>query len=248
MIKIKTKEEIRIMNEGAKILAQIMKEIIKMVKPGISTEELDEAAEGLIFQSGARPSFKGYEGFPSSLCVSLNEEIVHGLPSERKLKEGDIVSLDLGVFYKGFHSDMAVTLPVGEVDFEILRLIRVTKKSLKLGIKKIRPGNTVGDIGNTVQRYIESQGFSVVRDLCGHGIGRELHEDPQILNYGKRRAGPELVEGMVLCLEPMAAIGGGRIKKSENGYTFETADSSISAHFESEIVVTKNGCKVLTKI
>jgi len=236
------------MNEGAKILAQIMKEIIKMVKPGISTEELDEAAEGLIFQSGAKPSFKGYEGFPSSLCVSLNEEIVHGLPSERKLKEGDIVSLDLGVFYKGFHSDMAVTLPVGEVDFEILRLIRVTKKSLKLGIKKIRPGNTVGDIGNTVQRYIESQGFNVVRDLCGHGIGKELHEDPQILNYGKRRAGPELAEGMVLCLEPMAAIGGGRIKKSENGYTFETADGSISAHFESEIAVTKDGCKVLTKI
>ena len=236
------------MNEGAKILAQIMKEIMKMVKPGISTEELDKAAEGLIFQSGAKPSFKGYEGFPSSLCVSLNEEIVHGLSSERILKKGDIVSLDLGIFYKGFHSDMAVTLPVGEVDFEILRLIRVTKKSLKLGIKKVKPGNTVGDIGNTVQRYIESQGFNVIRDLCGHGIGRELHEDPQILNYGKRRAGPELAEGMVLCLEPMAAIGGGRIKKSENGYTFETADGSISAHFESEIVVTKDGYRVLTEI
>lgn len=248
MIKIKTEEEIKIMSEGAKILAQIMKKLVKMVKPGISTDELNKAAEGLIFQSGAEPSFKGYDDFPASLCVSLNEEIVHGLPSTRKLKEGDIVSLDLGVFYKGFHSDMAVTLSVGKVDFEIARLIRVTKKSLKLGIKKIRPGNTVGDVGNTVQRYIESQGFNVVRDLCGHGIGRDLHEDPQILNYGKRRTGSEIAEGMVLCLEPMAAIGSGRIKKSKNGQTFETTDGSVSAHFESEVAVTKDGCKILTEL
>lgn len=248
MIKIKTEEEIQVMNKGAEILVQIMKKLVKMVKPGISTDELNKAAEGLIFQFGAEPSFKGYDGFPASLCVSLNEEIVHGLPSSRKLKEGDIVSLDLGIFYKGFHSDMAVTLPVGEVDFEIARLIRVTKKSLKLGIKKIKPGNTVGDVGNTIQRYIESQGFNVVRDLCGHGIGRDLHEDPQILNYGKRKTGPKIAEGMVICLEPMVAIGSGRIKKSENGQTFETMDGSISAHFESEVVMTKDGCKILTEI
>lgn len=248
MIRIKTEEEIRIMSEGAEILVQTMKKLIKMIKPGISTNELNMASESHIFQFGAKPSFKGYDDFPASLCVSLNEEIVHGLPSSRKLKEGDVISLDLGVFYKGFHSDMAVTLPVGKVDFEILRLIRVTKKSLKLGIKKVKPGVTVGDIGNTVQRYIESQGFNVVRDLCGHGIGRDLHEDPQILNYGRRKTGPELAEGMVVCLEPMAAIGSGRIKKSENGQTFETTDGSISAHFESEIAVTKDGCKILTEI
>jgi len=246
MIKIKTEEEVQIMSESAKILVQVMKKIVKMAKPGISTDELNKAAEGLIFQLGAKPSFKGYGGFPSALCVSLNQEIVHGLPSERRLKEGDIVSLDLGVFYKGFHSDMAITLPVGKIDFETARLIKVTKKSLKLGIKKAKPGNTIGDISNTIQRYIENQGFSVVQDLCGHGIGRNLHEDPQILNYGKRKTGPKLVKGMVLCLEPMAAIGSGRIKKSENGQTFETIDGSISAHFESEIAVTKDGCKVLT--
>jgi len=246
MITIKNKEEIKTMSEGAKILAKIMRELIKMVKPGISTEELDKAAEGLIFKSGAKTSFKGYDGFPATLCVSLNEEIVHGLPSERKIKEGDIITLDLGILYKGFHSDMAITIPVGKVDFEILRLIRVTKKSLKLGIKKVKPSNTIGDVSNTIQRYIESQGFNVVRDLCGHGIGRELHEDPQILNYGKRKTGSEIKEGMVLCLEPMATIGKGEIKKSENGYTFETVDGSISAHFESEVAVTKDGCKVLT--
>lgn len=248
MVPIKTKEEIQIMSEGAKILVKIMKELIKMVKSGISTEEINKAAEGLIFKFGVKPSFKDYDGFPASLCTSINEEIVHGLPSEKKLKEGDVITLDLGIIYKGFHSDMAITLPVGQVDFEVLRLIRVTKKSLKSGIKKVKPGNTVGDIGNTIQRYIESQGFNVIQDLCGHGIGRELHEDPQILNYGKRRSGPEIKEGMVFCLEPMAAIGDGRIKKSENGQTYETVDGSISAHFESEIAVTKDGCKVLTEI
>jgi len=248
MILIKTKEEIRIMSQGSKILAKVMGELTKMIKPGITTEELDMAAESHIFKFGAKPSFKGYEGFPSTLCVSINEEIVNGLPSERKLKEGDIVSLDLGVFYKGFHSDMAVTIPVGEISPEIQRLIRVTKKSLKIGIKKVRPGNTIGDVGNTIQRYIESQGFNVVRDLCGHGIGRNLHEDPQILNYGKRHTGPEIREGMVVCLEPMVAIGDPRIKKGKDGYSFKTIDGSLSAHFEHEMAVTKEGCRVLTEI
>jgi len=247
MIPQKTKEEIKIMAEGGKILAKIMKELTKMIKPGITTQELDRAAEALIFKSGAKPSFKGYEEFPASLCTSVNEEIVHGIPSQRKLKEGDIITLDLGIFFKGFHSDMAITLPVGKVDFETQRLIRVTKKALKIGIKKVRPGNTIGDIGNTIQRYVESQGFNVVRDLCGHGIGRELHEDPQILNYGKRRTGPKLAEGMILCLEPMVTTGDARIKKSENGQTYETVDGSISAHFESEVAVTKDGCRVLTE-
>lgn len=235
------------MREGGKTLTRIMEKLKEKVRPGITTQELDRLAESLILKYG-KCSFKGYEGFPACLCTSINEEIVHAVPSDRILKEGDIISLDLGIFYKGFHSDMAITLPVGKVKPEILRLIRVTKKTLKLAIKKVRPGNTFGDIGNTIQRYVESQGFNVIRDLCGHGIGKDLHEDPQILNFGKRRTGPELVEGMTFCIEPMVSMGDFKIKKSKDGYGFETADGSLSAHFEHTIVVTKNGCEVLTSL
>ena len=247
MITIKSLEELKIMAEGGKILAKIMKELRKRVRSGITTKELDKVAEDLVFKYGARPSFKGYLGFPAVLCTSINEEIVHGIPSERKLKEGDIISLDLGILFKGFHTDMAITVPVGRVKPEVTRLIRVTKKALKRGIKKIRPGNTIGDIGNTIQRYVEDQGFNVVRDLCGHGIGKEVHEEPQIPNYGKRRSGPELVEGMVICLEPMVTVGDWHIKKAKDGYGFQTKDNSLSAHFEATIAVKKDGCEVLTK-
>ncbi|MDP2664003.1 MAG: type I methionyl aminopeptidase [bacterium] len=246
MIPIKTPEEIKIMAEGGRILAQIMAELEKRVEPGATTRELDRVAETLILKSGAKPSFKGHQGYPAALCVSVNEEIVHALPSQRKLKEGDIVSLDLGLFYKGFHSDMALTLPVGKVSPETQRLIRATKKALKRGIKKSRLGNTFGDIGNTIQRHVESQGFNVVRDLCGHGIGRELHEDPQIMNYGKRKTGEKIKEGMVFCLEPMVTVGDWQIKKSKDGHGFETADGSLSCHFEHTIAVTGNGTKILT--
>ncbi|MCX6764417.1 MAG: type I methionyl aminopeptidase [Candidatus Nealsonbacteria bacterium] len=246
MIKIKTKEEIRIMAEGAKILSEIMGKLEKKISPGITTKELDKVAQDLVFKSGAKPSFKGYDGFPACLCASINEQIVHGVPSDRELKEGDILSLDLGIFYKEFHSDMALTLPVGKVDFEKLRLIRVTKKSLKIGIKKAKPGNKTGDIENTIQRYVESQGFNVVRELCGHGIGRQLHEDPQILNYGKRGTGFELKEGMVLCLEPMVTMGDWRIKRGKDGFVYETLDGSLSCHFESEIAITQKGNIILT--
>jgi len=256
MITIKTKEEIEIMAEGGEILAKIMAEIGKKVQPGIKTRELDRLAESLIScppkpwakADKIKCSFKGYEGYPFCLCTSINEEIVHALPSDRALKEGEIISLDLGILYKGFHTDMAVTVPVGRIDPEILRLIRVTKKSLKRGIKKVRPGNTFSDIGNTIQRYVEGQGFNVVRDLCGHGIGREIHEEPQILNYGKRRSGPEIKEGMVLCIEPMVTVGDWKIKKTADGYGFKTEDGSLSAHFEHTIAVTKNGCQVLTEL
>jgi len=247
-IPIKTREEIKIMAEGARILAQIMKELEKRVKPGIKTKELDRAAEALILKFGGKCSFKGYQDFPTCLCTSINEEIVHAVPSERTLKEGDILSLDLGMEYRGFHSDMAITLPVGKISPEAQRLLRVTKKALKRGIKKIRPGNTIGDIGNTIQRYVENQGFNVVRELCGHGIGKELHEDPQILNYGKRHSGPEIKEGMVFCLEPMITMGDWKLKKSQDGYGFETADGSLSCHFEHEVLATKNGAKILTVI
>jgi len=246
MIIIKTPEEIETMAEGGKILAGIMEKLEKMVGPGITTKELNRVAETLIFKSGGEPSFKGHQGFPAALCVSVNEEIVHGAPSERKLKQGDIVSLDIGMKYKGFHSDMAVSLAVGEVSLEAKRLIWVTKKSLKIGIKKAKEGNTFGDIGNTIQRYIESQGLNIVRELCGHGIGKELHEEPQILNYGKRHTGPKIVEGMVFCIEPMVTIGDWQIKKSKDGHGYETKDGSLACHFEHTIAVFKNGPKILT--
>ena len=248
MITIKTPEEIKIMAEAGKILATVLNEIEKLVKPGITTIELDRAAEALVLKHEAKPAFKGYDDFPYSLCVSVNEEIVHGLPSERILKEGDVIGLDLGVLYKGYNSDMAITVAVGEISFEAKRLIMVTKKALKRGIRKVRPGNTIGDIGNTIQRYIEDQGLGVVRDLCGHGIGKEIHEDPKIPNYGTRHKGEVLKEGMVICLEPMVTMGDYHLKKAKDGYGYITRDNSLTAHFEHTMVVTKKGARVLTEI
>lgn len=245
---IKTPEEIRVIAEGGKILAAVLKEVEKMVKPGIITLELNRAAEALILKHGAKPAFKGYERFPYSLCASVNEVVVHGFPSDYILREGDIVGLDLGVLYKGYNTDMAVTVAVGQVSFKAKRLIDVTKKALKLGIKKARHGNTTGDIGNTIQRYVEDQGYGVVRDLCGHGIGKGLHEDPQVPNYGQRHKGTELKEGMVICIEPMITIGDYRLKKAKDGYGFATKDGSLTAHFEHTIAITKDGCRVLTQI
>src|SRR3989344_6490014 len=247
MITIKTPEEIGIIAEGGKILSGIMKELIVKVRPGIQTKELDRLAESLIFKFGGTCSFKGYEGFPACICTSINDEIVHVVPSDRILKEGDILTLDAGILWKGFHTDMAVTVPIGKVSPEALRLIRETKKALKRGLKKVRPGNTAGDIGNTIQRYVESQGYNVVRDLCGHGIGRELHEDPKILNYGKRRTGEELKEGMVICIEPMVTMGNWKLKKMEDGSGYKTEDGSLSAHFEQTIAVMKDGARILTE-
>jgi len=254
MISIKTPEEIKIMAEGGKILAGIMKELEKKVKPGITTEDLNRLAESLILKSGGKCSFKDYEDYPACLCTSINEEIVHSVPSARQLKDGDIISLDLGIFYQGFHTDMAITVPVTspglveKINPDVIRLIRVTKKALKRGMKKVRPGNTIGDISNTIQRYVEGQGFNVVRELCGHGIGREIHEDPKILNYGKRHTGPEIKEGMVLCLEPMVTVGDWKLKKSADGFGYQTQDGLLCCHFEHTVVVTKNGAKILTMI
>ncbi len=259
MIIIKTLKEIKIMAENGKILAKIMKEIEKAVKPGISAKKLDTIARTLILKYKAKPCFLGYynkeniKPFPAALCTSLNEVIVHGAPGNQVLKQGDILSLDLGISRKGFCADMAITVPVGKVNLEKLRLIRITKKALKRGIKKIRPGNTLGDIGNTIQRYVESQGFCVVRDLCGHGIGKKLHEDPQVLNYGKRRTGTELVEGMTFCLEPMVVMKDNysepaKIKRTKQSYGWETKNGNWAAHFEHTIAVTKNGCEILTKM
>jgi methionyl aminopeptidase len=256
MISIKTPKEIEIMAEGGKILAKIMKELEKNVRPGIPTKELNRLAESLILKSGGKCSFKGYKDsngysaipYPACLCTSINEEIVHAVPSNRILKEGDIISLDLGIFYKGFHTDMAITVPVGKVSSQAKRLILVTKKALELAIKKVKPGNTFGDIGNTIQKYVESQGFNVIRDLCGHGIGKEVHEDPQILNYGKRHSGEKIKEGMVFCIEPMVSIGDWHIKRKKDGIGYQTVDGSLSAHFEHTVAVMKDGCLVLTKL
>jgi len=245
---IKTKEEISIMAEGGKILATVLGQIEKMAKPGITTLELDRAAEALILKHGAKPAFKGYENFPYSLCASVNDVIVHGFPSNYRLKEGDIVGLDLGVLHKGYNTDMAVSVAIGEVSFEAKRLLMVTKKALKLGIKKARAGVTTGDLGNTIQRYLEDQGYGVVRDLCGHGIGKNVHEDPLIPNFGQRHKGMELKEGMVICIEPMVTMGDYRLKKSSDGYGFATRDGSLAAHFEHTLAITKDGCKVLTVV
>ena len=246
MISIKTEKEIEIMRQGGKKLAEIMEQLKQKVAPGITTKELERLAESLILCIGGKCSFKGYDGFPSCLCTSINEEIVHGVPSERILKQGDIISLDLGLLWKGYHADMAITVPVGEIQPEINRLIKITKKVTKLAIKKIRPGITFGDVSNTIQRYVESQGFNVARDLCGHGIGKGLHEEPQILNYGKRHKGAKIKPGMVFCIEPMVTMGSPEIKR--DGFVFKTKDGSLSAHFEHTIAVTQKGTQVLTNI
>ncbi|MSU54220.1 MAG: type I methionyl aminopeptidase [Candidatus Staskawiczbacteria bacterium] len=246
MVHIKSAEEIAIMAEGGKILATVLYQVADMAKPGITTMELDRAAEALILKYGAKPAFKGYEGFPYSLCASVNENIVHGYPSNTPLKNGDIVGLDLGVLHKGYNTDMAVTVAVGEVSFEAKRLLKVTEKALRLGIKKARAGVTTGDVGNTIQRFIEDQGFGVVRDLYGHGIGKQVHEDPLVPNFGKRQEGTVLKEGMVICIEPMVTMGDFKMKRSDDGYGYATRDGSLSAHFEHTLAITKDGCRVLT--
>lgn len=249
MITLKTEKEIEIMREGGKILAKILEELKKIILPGVKTKDLEALAEKLILESGGKCAFKGFENYPSCICTSINEEIVHVPPSERVLKDGDILKLDLGLFWKGFYLDMAETIGVGKISFEAQRLIRVTKKALKLAIKKIKPDITrTGDIGNTIQRYVESQGFNVIRDLCGHGIGRNLHEDPKILNFGKRRQGEKIKVGMVICIEPMVTMGDWRLERTKDGFGFKTRDNSLTAHFEHTIAITKNGPIILTKL
>lgn len=247
MIILKSKKEIAIMREGGQKLALILERLAAGAKAGMSTGEIDQLAEKLIVEAGGAPSFKGYNGFPSTICASINDEVVHGIPSTRVLKEGDVLSIDIGMKYQGFHSDTAVTVGIGKIDPELLRLIHATKKALKRGIKKARAGNTFGDIGNTIQRYVEDQGFSVVRDLCGHGIGRDLHEDPQILNFGQRHKGPVIKPGMTFCIEPMVTAGSWEIEKSKNGQAFVTKDKSVAAHFEHTLAVTPEGVEVLTQ-
>lgn len=264
MIKIKTKEEISIIHEGGKILAAILKDLSKAVRPGVTTQDLDKLAQELVFKSGAKtasanssgelkPAFLNYNGFPATLCTSLNDEIVHGVPSTRKLQKGDLLKLDMGVLYKGFYTDSAVTVLVGSglsLDKKILlkkKLIRVTRESLEVGIKEARVGKTLGDVGSAIQKYVEKNGFNVIRDLVGHGIGRELHEKPEVPNYGQPESGPKLIEGMVIAIEPMVVTGDWKTKEGSDGFVFQTQDGGLACHFEHTIAITEKGPLVLTR-
>ncbi len=251
MIPIKTEEEIKIMVEGGRILAKIMAELGKQIRPGLVAKELETLSERLILKYNGKPSFKGYDGFPACLCVSINEQVVHGLPDNRIIKNGDLVSLDLGIKYQGFHTDMARTFAVGKINPLAKKLISVTKKALELAEKMTRPGVRLGDISQAIQQYVQANGFNVVRELCGHGIGRELHEDPQILNFvGDDYGGDEeviLKEGTTICIEPMVTTRDWRLKKSKDGFGYETKDGSFSCHFEDTIVLTVDGVEILTK-
>lgn len=246
MIRIYNDQEIEILRRGGRILAKIMEELKKEVKPGVITQHLNKVVRDLVFSYGAKPSFLGYEKFPAVLCTSINEEIVHSVPSERKIKQGDILSLDLGIRFKSYCTDMAITLPIGKVNKKIKKLIKVTQEALKIGIKQAKPGNHLGDIGYAIQNFVEKNGFQVVRELVGHGLGKKVHEDPRIPNFGKKGTGPELVKGMVLAIEPMVVTGDWKIEKCKDGFGYKTKDNSISAHFEHTIAITKSSPKILT--
>ena len=246
MIVCKSPGEIERMRTANALVADVLAELAAMVKPGVTTSELDAAAERLVRAGGAEPAFKGYRGYPATLCASVNEQVVHGIPSGRQLQEGDIVSLDMGVKLNGFYGDSAVTVPVGQVSDEAQRLLRVTQQALDLGIGQVRVGGRISDIGHAIQEHVESHGFSVVREFVGHGIGVALHEEPQIANYGEPGRGPRMAEGMVLAIEPMVNMGRPAVRVLADGWTAVTRDGSLSAHFEHTVAVTKQGPLILT--
>ncbi|MCX5693953.1 MAG: type I methionyl aminopeptidase [Candidatus Omnitrophica bacterium] len=248
MIPLKSPEDLVMLKRSGEILAGVMEKLRSVLRPGITTLDIDLLSEELIRKEKALAAFKGYHGFPGTACVSVNEEIVHGIPGERVILEGDIVSIDLGVNYGGFFSDMAVTLPVGRVDSDKLKLIEVTKQSLDIGIKQAKVGNYLTDISHSIQRFVEGQGFSVVRQFVGHGIGTALHEEPEVPNFGRPGLGPLLKNGMVLAIEPMINLGGWECKVIENGWTAVTADGKVSAHFEHTVAVTDSGPVILTQL
>ena len=249
MIVIKSKEEIELLRVPCKVTGELLNKLAGFIKPGISTWEIDNFCAEFIKQHGMTLTVKGYGGFPGNVCVSLNEEIVHGIPDrERILQEGDIVSIDVGATYKGYTSDAARTYPVGKISEEAQRLIDATRDSFFAGIEFAKVGNRLSDISHAVQAKAEREGFSVIRDFVGHGVGRELHEDPQIPNYGKAGRGPRLVEGMVLAIEPMVAVGTYETETLLNNWTAVTADGKLSAHYENTVAITENGPEVLTLV
>jgi methionyl aminopeptidase len=245
---LKSSWEIDLIRKSGRIVAEALARLTKLVEPGITTLDLDRLAEEYILKRGAKPAFKGYRGYPSSLCASVNEQVVHALPSERKLKEGDIISLDLGSIVDGYYGDAAVTVPVGQVSDEAKRLIDVTQESLRRAIDAVHPGGRLSDISHAVQAAVEAEGFSVVRLFVGHGIGRSLHEEPQIPNFGPPGHGPVLKTGMVLAIEPMVNAGSPDVMILEDRWTAVTCDGSLSAHFEHTVALTENGTEVLTSL
>lgn len=248
MIIGKSKKEIEKMRAAGQLVGHVLHELRKMVKPGIPTIEIDRVAEKMIRDAGALPTFKGYHGFPYSICASINEQVVHGFPSNYKLKEGDIFSIDCGVTLEGFVGDTATTVPVGTVREDWLKLVRITEECLDRAIEQCRPGKHLGDIGWAVQEYAEAHDYSVVRDYVGHGIGRQMHEDPQIPNYGKPGQGPKIKTGYVFAVEPMINLGGHYTKVLSDGWTVVTLDGQPSAHAEHTIAITAEGPEVLTRV
>jgi methionyl aminopeptidase len=229
------------------LVARVLTELKAMVQPGVTTAELDRVAEQRLQEAGAEPAFKGYHGYPATICASVNEQVVHGIPSNRALVDGDIISVDMGAKLEGFFGDSAVTVAVGSISEAAARLLKVTEESLYRGLAAVRAGARVSDIGAAVQQHVEANGFSVVREFVGHGIGAKLHEEPQIPNYGQPGRGPRLSEGMVLAIEPMVNVGKPAVKVLGDGWTAVTKDGSLSAHFEHTVVVTGNGCRILTR-
>jgi methionyl aminopeptidase len=241
MIILKTPDEIEVMAQASRVVAEALEVVAQAVRVGVTTEELDRIAEDAIRTRGAIPAFKGYRGYPKTLCASVNEQVVHGIPSKRKLKDGDIIGLDLGAIVGGFYGDSAVTVPVGSIEEAVARLVRVTEEALHLGIKQAVVGNRLSDISHAIQRHVEAAGYSVVTEFVGHGIGRQLHEEPQVPNYGKPGQGPRLQPGMVLAIEPMVNMGGSAVRVLDDRWTAVTADGSLSAHFEHTIAIQPSG-------
>ncbi|RDV83381.1 type I methionyl aminopeptidase [Ammonifex thiophilus] len=247
MIHRKSERELQYMREAGRIVALTLQELEKAIRPGVTTKELDSLAEEFIRRQGARPAFKGLYGFPASICTSINEEVVHGIPGPRRLREGDIISIDVGTEVEGYHGDGAWTFPVGEISEEAARLLEVTREALYRGIEKAVAGNRLTDISYAIQTYVESHGFSVVRDFVGHGIGRRMHEEPQVPNFGPPGRGPRLEEGMTLAIEPMVNAGTYEVEVLPDNWTVVTKDRRLSAHFEHTIAVRKTRAEILTR-
>ncbi len=247
MIKIKSGSELEIMKENASILREVMDKVVSKVESGVTTQALDDYAEELILAADGSPAFKNYRGFPSSLCTSLNEEIVHGIPGERKINSGDILSIDVGIEKSGLYADFAITVPVGEVDKETMDMVKTTDAALTKGFNEVIPGNRVGDISSSIEDYVTSRGYSVVKEFVGHGIGRDMHEDPQIPNYGEPDTGKRIKEGMVFCIEPMVKLDDEKVEVLDDGWTTVTEGRGVSAHFEGMVVATKDGPEVYVR-
>jgi methionyl aminopeptidase len=247
VIVCRSAEELERMREAGRLVGEVLTELAALVAPGVTTADLDVVAEQRIVRAGATPAFKGYHGYPATICASINDEVIHGIPSGRRvLNEGDVISIDVGAALGGYFGDSAITLPVGQVSEDAARLLRVTEESLYKAIERVRPGGRISDIGSAVQRHVETHGFSVVREFVGHGIGQQMHEEPQVPNYGEPGHGPRLAEGMVLAIEPMVNAGRPAVKVLADGWTAVTRDGSLSAHFEHTVAVTADGARILT--